>query len=63
VERLLGYIVDASKDKDLIAIVTALSKPIESEVRANINGKDVRIVFIEFNPDTKVENIAPTLRS
>jgi len=63
VERLLGYIVDVSKDKDLTAIVVALSKPIESEVRANINGKDVRIVFAEFNPDTKVENIAPTLRS
>jgi len=61
-ERLLGYIVDASKDKDLTAIVAALSKPVENEVRTNINGKDVRIVFAEFSPDTKVENIAPILR-
>jgi hypothetical protein len=61
-ERLLSYIVDASKDEDLIAIIASLSKPVESEVKANINGKNIRIVFAEFNPDTKIESIAPILR-
>jgi hypothetical protein len=62
-ERLLSYIVDTSKDEDLIAIVAALSRPAKSEVKANINGRDVKIFFAEFNPDTKVENVSTILRS
>jgi len=61
-ERLLSYVVDASKDRNLIAFVASLSRPVESEVKASINGKNIRIVFAEFNPDTKIESIAPILR-
>jgi len=62
-ERLLSYVVDASRDRDLVAVVAALSRPVESEVKASVNGKDVRVVFAEVNPDTRVEDIATILRA
>jgi len=62
-ERILSYIVDAGKDRDLVAVVAALSRPVESEVKASVNGKNIRVVFTEVNPDTRVEDVATILRA
>ena len=60
-ERLLSYIVDASRNGDFTTIITSLSKPREKEVKTSIDGRNIKVVFVEFNPNTKIENIASIL--
>lgn len=62
-ERLAAYILDASRNAELKAVVVALSKPperllqkIASSIKG-INGKSIKVEFVELDPDGKADDL------
>lgn len=62
-ERLAAYILDASRNAELKAVVVALSKPpdkllqkIASSIKG-INGRRIKVEFVELDPDGKADDL------